>query len=103
MNRPSKYIGQHVLAKIPDDLKAMGWEWVPAESNAVTRWSRTWYKAVYVRPFDRNADNERAVAVRQYNRQWYVRVSTNQFHSASWEAAHEQAIELMRDADARGR
>jgi len=30
-----------------------------------------------------------------------VRVSTNQNRSVSWEAAHEEAIEAMREADAK--
>ena len=95
----NKYTGQHVLAQIPDDLKAMGWRWVRQESNAVTRLSKTWYKAVYIRPLDRGIDGE--VDVLHHGGEWWVRVSTNQNRSVSWEAAHEEAIEAMREADAK--
>jgi len=99
MRRQSKYTGQHVLARIPDDLAAMGWEWVRSESNAVTRLATTWYKAVYARPFERGIDDERNVV--HHNGQLWIRVSTNQNHSVSWDAAHQEAIVLMREADSR--
>ena len=101
MKRQSKYTGQQVLAQIPDDLKAIGWEWVHSESNAVTTMSSSWYKAVYVRPFEQGIDNESVVTVVYQNDRRWVRVSTNQMQSRSWDAAHQQAIELMRGADAK--
>jgi hypothetical protein len=101
MRRPSKYSGQYVLAQLPDDLQARSWEWVKFESKPVMTRTGTWYQAVYVRPFDRDLDDERAVDVVQYSSQWCVRVTTQGAHSGSWEAAHRDAIALMRDADAR--
>jgi len=100
MRRQSKYSGQHVLAQIPDDLAAMGWEWVRSESEPVTTMGSAWYKAVYVRPFEQGIDDEGVVTVvHQSDRRW-VRVSTAGNHSVSWDAAHEEALELMREADA---
>ena len=101
IRRQSKYTGQHVLAQIPDDLVTMGWEWVRPESNAVTTMGSAWYKAVYVRPFDQGIDEEGAVTIVHQNDRRWVRVSTNQNRSVSWDAAHEGAIELMREADAK--
>ncbi len=99
MRRQSKYTGQHALGQIPDDLKAMGWEWVPSESHAVTTMGSTWYTAVYVRPFEQSIDREGVVTiVYQHDRRW-VQVSTAGTHHLSWEAAHEDAIALMREAD----
>jgi hypothetical protein len=103
LTHANAYRGQHVLAQVPHDLKALGWEWVKFESKPVTTTSRSAYTAVYVRPFDRHVDDERVVDVVQFNRQWCVRVSTSQHHSVSWEAAHEEAVALMRAADAKRR
>ncbi len=101
MRRQSKYTGQQVLAQIPDDLKEMGWEWVHAESNPVTTMGSAWYKAVYVRPFEQGIDEEGAVTIVHRNDRRWVRVSTNQNRSVNWDAAHEEAIELMREDDAK--
>jgi O-methyltransferase involved in polyketide biosynthesis len=101
MKRQSKYTGQQVLAQIPDDLKAIGWEWVHSESNAVTTMGSAWHKAVYVRPFEQGIDDEGAVTIVYQNDRRWVRVSTAGNHSVSWDAAHEEAIELMREADAK--
>ena len=103
MRRPSKYSGQHVLSRIPEDLTALQWEWIQIESTPVITMAGTWYKAVYVRPFERHLDDDRAIDVVQYSGQWCVRVTTQSAHSESWEAAHQDAIALMRDADARRR
>jgi hypothetical protein len=103
MRRQSKYSGQQVLAQIPDDLKAIGWEWVHSESNAVTTMGSAWYKAVYVRPFEQGIDDEGAVTIVYQNDRRWVRVSTAENHSVCWNAALEEAIELMREADAKRR
>ncbi len=88
------------LVKLPPDLMVMGWQWVSTESVAIHRGSTIWYKAVYVRPLDRDADDERAADVVEDNGQWWVRVTTQGAHSPSWGAAHEDAIALMRATDA---
>lgn len=95
--------GQHVLAQLPEDLTALEWEWVRFESTPAMTIAGTWYKAVYVRPFERYLDDDRAVDVVQYNGGWCVRVTTQGAHSQSWEAAHQDAIAFMRDADTKRR
>ena len=101
MKHQSKYTGQQVLAQIPDDLKAIGWEWVQSESNAVSTMGSAWYMAVYVRPFEQGIDHEGAVTIVYQNDRRWVRVSTNQMQSRSWDEAHQQAIEMMRAEDAK--
>jgi hypothetical protein len=89
------------LWRLPDDLTAMGWQWVPTESAHMRPAGRDWYKAVYARPFDRGIDDDR-LANHDRGEVW-VRVSTNRSQSTSWDEAHRDAIALMRDADAKRR
>ncbi len=59
----------------------------------------TWYKAVYVQPFDHGIDDDRLA--NHYRRGVWIRVSTNTSWSASGDDSHQKAIELIRDPDAK--
>jgi hypothetical protein len=87
------------LWRLPPDLQAMGWLWVSPESAEHRTVGRTWYTVVYARPFELGIDNE--TLAHQHKGGVWVRVSTNAIRSASWEEAYQEAIALMRDADAR--
>ncbi len=88
-----------LLQDLPIDLKAQGWQWERSQSGVIKTLAETGYKAVYARPFERGIDSDDLA--HHHKGQWYVRVSTNQQDSASWDEARQQAIELMREADAR--
>ncbi len=49
---------RRMLWKLPPDLQAMSWQWVPPGFRTQQHGSATWYTAVYARPFDRGADND---------------------------------------------
>ncbi len=85
------------LRNLPADLRLRGWTLSISESN-VLRWgSSPRYDAVYMRPFERGGDVEHTVPVIRRNERDVIRVSTR---SASWEAALEEAVEVMRGFDA---
>jgi len=88
-----------LLQDLPIDLNAQGWQWERSQSGAPKTLTRTTYNAVYARPFDRGIDPEESAY--HYKRHWYVWVSTTGHESASWDEARQQAIELMREADAK--
>jgi hypothetical protein len=85
-----------MLEHIPDDLKARGWQFVRRQSAPYPRKSPKEYHAVYMRPFGFGVDNDRFV---QSTQDGYLRVSTNQSQSQSWEQAYTHAIEMMRFYD----
>jgi hypothetical protein len=86
------------LWRLPPDLRAMGWQlvssWKVPRSTAPT-----WYTAVYARPFERGTDDD-ALAMYLHG-DWWIQVMTPPRMRFSWEAAHEEAIARMREADAR--
>jgi hypothetical protein len=86
------------LWRLPLDLQAMGWQWVPIASTEIHQQGTTWYTAVYARPFESGVDDERLMY--HHEGDAWVWVSTR---SASWAEAHRDAIARMRDADARRR
>ena len=87
------------LWRLAPDLQAMSWQWVSTESRAQRRGSATWYTAVYARPFDRGVDDDHLAVC--FDGGWWVRASTERHRCASWDDAYQNAIALMRDADAR--
>jgi hypothetical protein len=87
--------------ELPDDLKVRGWELVRHESTRHRLLEAEWYDVVFRRPFDPGIDDESLpLMVRDNCRSW-VRVRTNAARSASWNAAHHDAIGLMRAIDDR--
>ncbi len=64
---------RRMLWKLPPDLQAMSWQWVPPESRARQRGSATWYTAVYARPFDRGVDDDHLAVY--YDGGWWVRAA----------------------------
>ncbi len=75
-----------------------GWQLVSAREIPRSP-APTWYPVIYARPFERGIDDG-GLAYYHKGDVW-VWVSTNAHKSASWEDAHQDAIELMRDADAK--
>jgi len=90
-----------MLWKLPPDLQAMSWQWVPPELRARQQGSATWYTVVYARPFDRGVDDDHLAVY--FDGGWWVRVSTERHRCASWDDAYRKAIALMRGADAKRR
>ena len=88
------------LWRLPPDLRAMGWQLV--SSHEVHRpTAPTWYTVLYARPFERGIDDE--VLATYLHGDWWSQASPPARSCLSWEVAHEEAIALMRDADARRR
>ena len=86
------------LWRLPLDLQAMGWQLVSSrESPRPT--APTWYTVLYARPFERGIDDE--VLATYLHGDWWIRAATTARSCLSWEVAHQEAIALMRDADAR--
>ncbi len=96
-----------LLQELPADLRERGWHLSAAESaeSEVLPWESVRYKAVYSRPFDSRLDTEaiQSAAYDPRTRQHVVRVSTLKDCSPSWHDAHQDAIQRMREADARRR
>ncbi len=88
-----------LLQELPDDLKYRGWEWMRLESSVHKTVGARWFVAVYARPFERGIDQDHMAHHHKGGR--FVRVSTNQDRSQSWEEAYQDALRLMRAADAR--
>lgn len=87
-----------LLQDLPDDLAYRGWRWERSQSSVQKTLGSVRYVAVYARPFDRGIDDDQVA--HHYKGTWLVRVSTSQALSQSWEQAYQQALELMREADA---
>jgi hypothetical protein len=87
--------------ELPEDLKVRGWELVRHESTLHRLPGVEWYDVVFRRPFDPDVDDESLTLMVRDNRRSYVRVCTNAARSASWNAAHHDAIGLMRSIDGR--
>lgn len=87
-----------LLQELPDDLRYRGWRWEHSQSSVHKTLGSTWYVAVYMRPFERGVDHDQLA--HHHKGAWFVRVSTNQNRSQSWEQAYQEALGLMRDADA---
>jgi hypothetical protein len=86
------------LGRLPPDLMAMGWQLV--SSREVHRpTAPTWYTVFYARPFEHGMDDN--VLATHIHGDWWIQVTTPARRCPSWKAAHEDAIALMRDADAR--
>ncbi len=94
-----------MLQELPADLQARGWTVVVAETRMVQSTNRVQYRAIYSRPFDERLDTEAftSAAYDPRTRQHIVRVSTLKDQSPSWHDAHQDAIQRMREADARRR
>jgi hypothetical protein len=90
-----------MLEELPADLRALGWQLVRGETKAYPTADSVQYIAVYVRPFDLDADGQESLSTMPHDRGARARVSTNQAVSASWEDAHRDAIQMMREVDGR--
>jgi hypothetical protein len=90
-----------MLEELPADLRALGWQLVRGETEAYPTADSVQYIAVYVRPFDLDVDNQGSLSTMPHDRGARARVSTNQAVSASWEDAHRDAIQMMREVDGR--
>ncbi len=88
-----------MLEELPTDLRALGWQLVRGETEAYPTAASVQYIAVYVRPFDLDVDNQESLSTMPHDRGARARVSTNQAVSASWEDAHRDAIQMMREVD----
>ena len=86
---------------LPEDLKIRGWELVRHESTRHRLLEAEWYDVAFRRPFDAGVDDERVTLVVRDNRRNWIRVRTNDSRSSSWNAAHQDAIGLMRAIDGR--
>ncbi len=84
------------LRDLPADLRRRGWTFSIPESNMLGWGSSPRYNAVYLRPFEPGIDDAHSVPVVRRNARDVIRVSTR---SATWEAAREDAIGLMRGFD----
>ncbi len=87
-----------LLQDLPDDLAYRGWRWERSQSSVQKTLGSVRYVAVYARHFDRGIDDDQVA--NHSKGTWLVRVSTSQALSQSWEQAYQQALELMREADA---
>ena len=85
------------LWRLPPDLRAMGWQLVSAREVPRSP-APTWYTVTYAIPFER--DRDAATLATYLHGDWWIQVATPARTSLSWEAAHEEAIARMRDADA---
>lgn len=84
-----------MLTDIPADLKARGWRFVKTASR-MTYTSPPACVAVYVRRFDPDIDPERWSAQTLYG---FVRVTTDEAHGSTWDAAREDAVRRMLEID----
>jgi hypothetical protein len=85
------------LHRLPPDLEALGWRLVFAREMYPTP-AKVWFTAVYARPFEPGIDDDDLAMHRDGS--WWVRISTDASRSASWDDALQDAIALMRHADA---
>ncbi len=94
-----------LLQDLPDDLLERGWAVVVTDSRVIQSADGPRYRVVYSRPFDDRLDTEaiQSAAYDPRTRQHVVRVSTLKDCSPSWHDAHQDAIQRMREADARRR
>lgn len=92
---------RQLFAALPDDLRIRGWTNSRQESTIHRLPDIEWYAVVFLRPFEPGVDDEASSSAVRSNRKHVVRVSTNSLRSSSWEAAFQDAIGLMRSADAR--
>jgi hypothetical protein len=90
-----------MLEELPADLRARGWQLVRGDTEVYRTADSVQYIAVYVRPFDLDADDQESLSTMPHDRGARARVSTNQAGSASWEDAHRDAIQMMRKVDGR--
>ena len=87
-----------LLQNLPADLKARRWEIVRSKSQPIKTFGATRYQAVYMRPMEHGADDDRMNTIAHLESRSFVHVSTR---SASWKDALQDAIGLMREVDAR--
>ena len=88
------------LWRLPADLMAMGWQLVSAREVPRSP-APTWYTVLYARPFERGIDDE---ALATHSRgDWWIEVVSTPRRCLSWDDAHREAVERIRDADHRRR
>ncbi len=94
-----------MLQELPTDLQVRGWTVVVAETRVIESVNGFQFRAVYSRPFVDAIDKERGSSATYdpRTRQHIVRVSTLKDQSPSWHDAHQDAIQRMREADAKRR
>jgi len=92
-----------LLGDLPADLVARGWAFLESESGRVKSAPR--YRAVHSRPYDDHRDHQPVIGAvyDKWTRQRILRVATYQDRSPNREAAREDAIRRMREADAKRR
>jgi hypothetical protein len=91
-----------MLQELPADLRAHGWQFERSESTHHQDTDGDWYVAEYARPLREGVDARQPddPSIVHERAHWFVRVSSNQDRSQSWEAAQQVAITRMRAADA---
>ncbi len=89
---------ERMLAALPVSLKARGWRFVKSASR-MSYSSPPACVAVYLRRFEPGIDDARWTALTMYG---FVRVTTDEAHGPTWEAARAEGIARMHEID-RGR
>ena len=86
---------ERMLADIPASLKARGWRFVKNASR-MSYGSPPACVAVYLRRFEPGVDDARWTALTMYG---FVRVTTDEAHGSTWEAARAEGIARMHEID----
>jgi hypothetical protein len=84
------------LRDLPDDLRALGWEFVPEESVEGAGNDLRWYLAIFARPYRHGVDAVRYVGLVHTA---YVRIALDAARTASAKEARRTAIMQMRLVD----
>lgn len=86
---------ERMLADLPATLKARGWRFVKSASR-MSYGMPPACVAVYLRRFEPDIDDARWSRLAIYG---FVRVTTDEVHGTSWEAARDDGIARMREID----
>lgn len=91
MNRET----ERMLAELPEGLKIRGWRFIRSASR-MSYSTRPACVAVYARPHAPGIDDERWADLTLYG---VVRVTSDEAHGPTWEAAREDAVARMIEID----
>jgi len=92
------YAAIRLLQELPHDLRQRGWGFDQRESSVQHLPGSLWCDAVYTRSFEAGIDAD--VLAQVVRGQQVVRVSTIRARNRSWQAARDEAVDLMRAVDA---
>ena len=84
-----------MLADIPGELKSRGWRFIKSASR-MSYSTPPACVAVYARRYTTGIDDERWAFLTLYG---FVRVTTDEAHGSTWDAARDDAVRRMNEID----